>query len=100
MPIFEHCMWYIKLFQQIIVDFALADLKQEEEEKAAHKKQVLAERIEPLEENYCLEDMVECMCSFLLCFSLPCLPPSFSSSYSFPTFNYPAWECKCYTVGL
>ena len=48
--------------QKIIIDFALADLKKEEEEKAEHKRQVLAERIEPLEENYSLEEMAECMC--------------------------------------
>lgn len=51
------------VIQQIIVDFALADLKKEEEEKAAHKKSVLLEKVEPLE-NYCnLDDMTECMLS-------------------------------------
>jgi len=47
--------------QQIIIDFALADLKKEEEEKAQHKKQVLAEIVEPLEDSYSLEDMTSCM---------------------------------------
>ncbi|KAF6018945.1 hypothetical protein EB796_022766 [Bugula neritina] len=47
--------------QQIIIDFALADLKKEEEEKAQHKKQVLAEIVEPLEDSYSLEDMTSCI---------------------------------------
>jgi len=43
--------------QQLIVNFALADLKKEEEEKAEHKRKILTERCEPLENNHCLEDM-------------------------------------------
>lgn len=58
------------LKQQIIVDFALADLKKEEEEKAAHKKQALDEKVEPLEDNYSLEDMSECRLSFATCMLL------------------------------